>query len=161
MGIYQDCFLEARAPLHLNDLFVRPLPNDSMAEGWIEINNFNEYPADVSLKLSVYGQNFSEVVVEDLEFIPSATHIPGVGDLAKPTDWESKRLKMGYGVNCVRVSVQMKNFRLWDTKTPWLYQLQVKLYDEEGKHLDTQVQQFGMRTFTMDTTNIPKGKMYL
>ena len=32
MGIYQDCFIEARAPLHFYDVFVRPLPDEETAE---------------------------------------------------------------------------------------------------------------------------------
>ena len=161
MGIYQDCYLEARSPLHINDIFVRPNVKESKAEAWVEVNNFEPYPVDTKLKISVYGQNFSETVVEDYEYIPGTTHIPGVGDLAKPTDWVQKRLKMGYGVNYLRIPIDMKNFRLWDTQTPWLYQVQVKLYDVNGNLTDTRVQQFGMRSFTMDTVSTPKGRMYL
>ena len=161
MGIYQDCYIESRASLHINDIFVRPQVESSQAEAWIEVNNFEQYPADVILRISVYGQNFSETVVENMEYIPSTTYIPGVGDLAKPKDWEQSKLKMGYGPNYLRVPVKMKNFKLWETDNPWLYQLQVKLYDTKGNLLDTRFQQFGMRSFTMDTVNTPKGKMYL
>jgi hypothetical protein len=161
MGIYQDCYLEARSPLHINDLFVRPLLKDSIAETWVELNNFSPYPADAKLKLSVYGQNFQDTVVENYEYIPATTHIPGVGDLAKPIDWEQKRLKMGYGVNFLRIPIKMKNFRLWEPENPWLYQMQVKVYDSRGNLTDTRVQQFGMRSFKMDTINTPKGNMYL
>lgn len=161
MGIYQDCFIESRATLHINDIFVRPRAEESKAEAWIEINNFEVYPVDAKIKLSVYGQNFPDTVIDDFEYIPSTTHIPGVGDLAKPTDWVQKRLKMGYGVNFIRVPIEMKNFRYWDTQTPWLYQLQVKLYDEKGNLTDTRTQHFGMRSFTQDTISIPKGRMYL
>ena len=161
MGIYQDCYLESRSSLHINDIFMRPLPEISQAEAWIEVNNYNKYPVDLKLKISVFGQNFSEKVTENFEYIPTTTQIPGTGDLAKPTDWENKRLKMGYGSNLIRIPIEMKNFRYWDTKTPWLYQIQIKVYDENDNLTDTRVQQFGMRSFTMDTVNIPKGKMYL
>lgn len=161
MGIYQDCYLESRSSIHINDIFVRPQPDQSRAEAWIEVNNFEKYPAESKFRISVYGQNFSDTVVEDLEYIPTTTQIPGVGDLAKPTDWENKRLKMGYGSNLVKIPINMKSFRYWDTRTPWLYQIQVKVYDESGNLTDTRVQQFGMRSFTMDTLNIPKGRIFL
>ncbi len=161
MGIYQDCYIEARSPLHINDLYVRPILKDSIAEAWVEINNFEQYPEEVTLKLSIYGQNFEETVVKDIDYIPSTTYIPGVGDLAKPSDWQKEKLKMGYGVNYLKIPVKMKDFRLWDTRQPWLYQLQVKLYNSNGDLLDTQTQQFGMRSFEMDIVSIPKGKMYL
>lgn len=161
MGIYQDCYIESRQSLHINDVFVRPLVQQSKAEAWIEVNNLGEYPADIKLKISVYGQNFRDTVCEDIEYVPSTTHIPGIGDLAKSTDWETKRLKMGYGVNYLRIPLEMKNFRYWCTETPWLYQIQIKLYNQEGQLTDTRVRQFGMRSFTQDTVTIPKGKMYL
>jgi beta-galactosidase/beta-glucuronidase len=150
--------------LHINDIFVRPQVDSSQAEAWIEVNNFEQYPADVVLRISVYGQNFSETVVENMEYIPSTTYIPGIGDLAKPIDWEQTKLKMGYGPNYLRIPVKMKNFRLWETENPWLYQLQVKLYDAKGNLLDTRVQQFGMRSFTMiqeysERKNVSQRKM--
>ncbi len=161
MGIYQDCYLESRSSLFVNDIFVRPQVENSMAEAWIEISNYAEYPVGSKLKISVYGQNFPEKVLEDFEYIPATTHIPGVGDMAKPTDWETESLKMGYGSNLMKIPVSMKNFRYWDTKTPWLYQIQVKVFDENDKLTDTRVQQFGMRSFTMDTVAVPKGRMFL
>ena len=161
MGIYQACYLEARAPMHLNDIFVRTDPSQEKAEAWIEINNYNPYPEEVNLKISVYGQNFSEKVMEDFEYTPYATHIPGAGDLAKPTDWKKEQLKMGYGVNQLRIPLEMKNFRFWKPETPWLYQIQIKLYDVKGNLADTKVQQFGMRSFSMDTISNPKGRMFL
>lgn len=161
MGIYQDCYLESRSPLHVNDIFVRPEVRESKAEAWVEVSNFGPFPVGTMLKLSVYGQNFQETVLEDYEYVPSTIFIPGVGDLAKPTDWKETKLKMGYGVNFLRIPFDMKNFRFWDTQNPWLYQVQVKVYDAEGNLTDVRMQQFGMRSFTMDTVSIPKGKMYL
>ncbi|MAX23882.1 MAG: glycoside hydrolase family 2 [Phycisphaeraceae bacterium] len=161
MGIYQDCYIESRSPLHFNDLFVRPMPADSIAEVWVEVNNYHEYPKDISLELSIYGQNFEETIIESLNYVPSTVHIPGVGDLDKPTDWEKTRLKMGYGVNYLRVPIKLESWRTWEPGSPWLYQVQVKLLNEENQVVDTQSQQFGMRSFEMDTVSIPRGSMYL
>lgn len=161
MGISQDCYIEARDPLHINDVFIRPLPEKEKAEVWLEVNNFSENLKDIRLELSVYGQNFKDTIFESQEYIPRTTYIPGVGDLAKPADWEERRLKMGHGVNFLKTSVHIEDPRLWCNKTPWLYQLQIRLYDEEGKLTDTYATQFGMRSFAMDTLNVPKGMMYL
>lgn len=68
---------------------------------------------------------------------------------------------MGYGVNYLRIPLEMKNFRYWCNETPWLYQIQIKLYNKEGQLTNTRVRQFGMRSFTQVTVTIPKGKMYL
>jgi hypothetical protein len=161
MGIYQTCRIEARNPMHVNDLFVRPLPEENRAEAWVEINNFNETQENVKLVVSVYGQNFEQTILKEMEYIPSSTFIPGVGDLAKPTDNQAVRLKMGHGVNYLRIPLDMTGFRWWNPDTPWLYQLQVTVQDEQGNELDAAKQQFGMRSFTMDTVSVPRGRMYL
>ncbi|MCK4465943.1 MAG: hypothetical protein KAU83_09540, partial [Bacteroidales bacterium] len=161
MGICQDCYIEARDPLHIYDVFIRPLPEKEKAELWLEVNNFSENLKDVRIELSVYGQNFKDTIFEGQEYIPRTTYIPGVGDLAKPADWEERRLKMGHGVNFLKTSVHIEDPRLWCNKTPWLYQLQVKLYNEKDELTDIRRFQFGMRSFEMDTLNIPKGRMFL
>jgi hypothetical protein len=161
MGIYQECYVEARSPLHVNDIFVRPLPELEEAEIWLEVNNFFNHNKAAKFQFSVYGQNFEETIIENLEYIPSTVHIPGVGDLAKPTDWEKNNLPMGYGVNFLKTRVKIPNAKIWNNKTPWLYQLQVKMYNSADELTDVQSQQFGMRSFTMDTVLVPKGMMYL
>jgi len=161
MGIYQDCFLETRSKLHINDLFVRPMLEKSAAEAWVEVNNMKDFPETAKLKISVFGQNFMDTVLTDYEYTPSTVMIAGVGDLAKPTDNEKRVLKMGFGVNFLRIPIPMKDCRKWSNETPWLYQIQVKLYDAAGKLTDTRVRSFGMRSFMMDTLSVPKGRMYL
>ncbi len=162
MGIYQTCYIEVRNAIHVNDLFVRPLPEENRAEAWVEINNFNEKPQEVKLMVSVYGENFEQTILKDLEYTPVSTYIPGVGDLAKPTDNQTVQLKMGYGVNFLRIPIDMTGFRWWSPDEPWLYQLQVVVQDEAGNELDAAKQSFGMRSFTMDTTSTSgKGRIYL
>ena len=161
MGIYQDCFLEARSPLFISDVFIRPIPEQSKAEAWIEIENSSSKPKEVKLLLSLYGQNFADTIFENMEYIPATTYVPGVGDLVKPTDWKNKILPMEYGVNYVRIPIEMRNFRQWGLSEPWLYNLQVKLFVGKDTIADAISQQFGMRSFTMDTLNSPKGRMYL
>lgn len=161
MGIYQDCYLEIRSPLHLNDLFVRPILKDPVAELWVEVNNFHERSQYVKLQVSIFGQNFEQTLIKDFEYEPSTVNVPGVGDLAKPKDWEQLKLSMDYGVNYLRIPLKLDNPRVWEQISPWLYQVQVKLLDESSAIVDIQSQQFGMRSFEMDTTSVPKGRMYL
>jgi hypothetical protein len=65
-GIYQDVFVEARAPLHLADLYVRPLPDEERAEAWIEVWNKERYNRAVSVEVSVFGQNFRHIAFDNL-----------------------------------------------------------------------------------------------
>ncbi len=161
MGVWQDCRIEARADMHVNDIFVRPLPASKSVEAWIEINNLDSVQQRTKLLISVYGENFEQTVVKEFEYTPVSVHVPGVGDLAKPTDNKRIELKMGYGVNYLKIPIPMGDFRTWSLEEPWLYQIQVSVLDSTGRKLDAARTTFGMRTFTMDTLSTPKGMMYL
>lgn len=161
MGIYQDCYFESRSFIHINDLFVRSLKDEKKVEAWIEINNKKSYPENISLSFSIYGLNFDQTLLHEFEYVPQTTYIPGAGDLAKPTDGMTVKLPMGYGVNFLKVKIPVNDFRVWDIEHPWLYQMQVKVKDVKGSVIDEFKQDFGIRSFTMDTVSVPKGMMYL
>jgi hypothetical protein len=161
MGIYQDCYLEARSTLFVNDIFVRSLPDQSKAELWLEVYNSKLISEDISIDLSLFGRNFKDTVFMNKSFKATTTQVPGIGDMVKPTDWVEKSLPMQYGVNYIRIPFEIKNFRTWKQEQPWLYSLHVQLKNNADNIVDVESKHFGMRSFTMDTVNIPKGKMYL
>ena len=160
-GIYRWVTVEARAPLHVADLFVRTLTTDGDVEAWVEVWSNDRANQAVSLELSVFGQNFEQTVIRDLQHSPVAQVTPGVGDMEKPTDNQQVPLTMGPGLNVIKVPLTISDPRLWDLDTPWLYQLQVKLLDADGAVIDTRKRQFGIRTFTQDVDNEPRGRFIL
>jgi hypothetical protein len=160
-GIYQDVTVEARAPLCVTDLWVRPVPAEKRAEAWIEVWSKDREEVPASVEISVYGQNFEQTVVKDLKYSPGTKVIPGHGDLQKPTDNADVALEMGPGLNRILVPISIPEPRIWSPDTPWLYRAQVRLLDAKGRVLDTASRQFGMRTFTQDTVNTPKGRHFL
>lgn len=141
MGIYQDVYVEARAPIHVHDIFVRPILEEERAEAWVEIYNCHPLRQEIILKLSVYGQNFRQTVFRDRPYA-----LPG---------------PLGPTVNYFRLPFDLPNPRIWDLDTPWLYQVQVKVLDKEGHLLDVATRQFGMRSFRMEEQEEPKGRFYL
>ncbi|MEK3884667.1 glycoside hydrolase family 2 TIM barrel-domain containing protein [Paenibacillus sp. PL2-23] len=180
MGIYQEMWLEARSRVYLNDIFVRPLGDLESAETWIEVSNLDPGGRQVSMEVSVYGQNFEEVVFENRKLEPdhagqyliwasegmqenltklspedAARLLPG-------DDWfKNEPLRAEKGMNRFRMRFRIRDARLWEPATPWLYQIQVKLLDEHGRVVDTVCRQFGMRWFQMDETGQRKGKFSL
>ncbi len=161
MGIYQDCRLEARSFLHILDVFPRPLPREGKVRVRLEVGNRSGSDRKVSFRFSIYGRNFRKTVLKDYSWEPRTVVVPGVGDLAKPTDWEERTLKAGYGPNFFSVDLPIPEPRLWSPAHPWLYQLEARLYDERGRLADAVSLPFGMRTFEMDTRGNPKGWFYL
>ena len=168
MGIYNDVYVDIRPRTYLSDIFVRPLPETRCAQAWLQIGQCDLEPTDVIVELSLYGQNFKKTVFKDLRFEPRCKSELGLGDdlqyakdkaagiLGKPVD-----MQMGGGMNELRIEFDMPDFRWWELETPWLYQLQVRLLDKNGKLIDTGKQQFGMRTFKIDAESDPKGKITL
>ncbi|MBS3733773.1 MAG: glycoside hydrolase family 2 [Phycisphaerae bacterium] len=142
MGIYHDVWIESRRPIHIHDVFVRPLTDKpDRAEVWVEVYSTLAENQPVSLSLSVFGQNFRKTVVRDRAYQPEYP--------AGPT------------MNYFRVPLRIPGVRRWRPEAPWLYQAQVTLLDGDGKRLDAVARQFGMRTFTMDETTEPRGSVYL
>jgi hypothetical protein len=140
MGIYQAVSLEASVPVHIHDLFVRTITLDGEVEAWIEVWNCHPTRQDVTLSLSVHGQNFAETTLADLPVAQSA---------------------LGPGVNFLRVPLKLSAPRVWEPETPWLYQLQVRVLDESGQPTDAAARQFGLRTFRMEEEEEPKGRFFL
>lgn len=140
MGIYQAVRLEARAPLHLSDLFVRPLTLTGEAEAWIEVWNCRRTRQDVTLSLAIYGRNFTETVIEAL-----------------PVEQKA----FGPGANYLRIPLTIPNPRVWEPGAPWLYQLQARVLDGDGRVMDAAARQFGMRTFRVEEDEAPKGRFFL
>lgn len=168
MGIYQEVYLELRSTLFVSDLFVRPLPDESQAEVWVEIENVTQQSCEIELATSIYGRNFKGVVVEDHWYRPELVPTFGLGDAfqiakakAEGRFEKSVPLTMKKGKNLLKFCLPMNDFRWWSPSEPWLYQCQVTLKDGAGKALDTAEQHFGMRSFVMDEEDEPKGGFQL
>lgn len=141
MGIYQPVWVEARADLHIRDVFVRPVVEEKRAEAWIEVYNSLKTRQNARLELAVFGQNFELVVQREIVYRPG--------------------LPTGPGVNDYRVNFEIPRMRLWEPGSPWLYQLQVRLLDANGNLLDARSSTFGMRSFRMDEAGDLKGRLLL
>ncbi len=141
MGIYQDVYLEARAPIHIHDIFVRPLLEERRAEAWVEVYSCHLLRQEIAIELSVFGQNFRQTLFRDQPYT-----LPG---------------PVGPTLNYFRLPFDVPEPRVWEPETPWLYQAQVKVLDKEGHVLDVATRQFGMRSFRMEDKEEPKGRLYL
>ena len=167
-GIYQGVRFEVRERAFISDIFVRPLVESGECEIFCEVYNCDYAPLEnVKLSFSVYGENFEDVVFENTEYQPitfAGADFGGSVNIAELDDaekmGEARALKFFKGANLVRLTLPMKNARLWDTHTPWLYKAVAKLYCAQ-KLCDTAESSFGMRSFTQDTKSSPKGMFYL
>jgi len=139
MGIYQDACVQVRANYHVADLFVRPLIDRNQAELWIDLYSTQADDTELVLEYAIHGQNFKQTVLKS----------------------DKQQIPVGPTLNYYRYRVDMPDPRIWDLESPWLYQLQVKLYDQSGRLLDAAARQFGLRDFRLDTSTEPKGRFLL
>ena len=168
MGIWQAVYLEVRRRCFLQDIFVRPLPEEKRAEVWLEVFKCDAGYEKVSAEISVYGRNFEGTVAEKLTYVPETEIAVGLGDtyteaqLKLSGGGHSKLpLYMEKGVNYLTIPVSMGDFRRWQPDAPYLYEVQAVLKGADGTVLDRGKQSFGMRSFHMDTDCEPKGMFYL
>lgn len=142
-GLYQDLYFETRSNTYIADIFARPDLDSSRVELWVETemldgNNANDFKLSVGL----FGQNFEATVANNLAY--------------------DVELVGGRVLTKMMIEIPKEKLRLWSPDSPWLYQMQVELYDKAGKKLfDAMKCQFGMRTFVISENSTPKGRMYL
>jgi len=168
MGLYQSVYLEYRPVVFISDLSVRPLLDTDEAEAWIEVCQSDLTPRQISFDLQLYGQNFNFAASEILRYSPTVQRAIGMGDnLTEARLRALGKLNESIPQHTLRGTQRylfrfpMKEARLWELDTPWLYQLQVALLDTDQQSLDTKARQFGMRSFRIDENSTPKNRMYL
>lgn len=139
-GIFGKAALEIRPSLFVEDLFVRPLVSENGVEVRIGVRNYTDQVVEnFILETALFPKNF-------------------VGE-------EAGRLRaevacVGPGKNEYRYFIPMKDMRLWDTETPWLYGALTELKQGE-ETVSARRQTFGLKTFVSDETTEPKGKFFL
>ena len=141
MGIYQAVWIEARAPQHFHDLFIRPRREEGLLDLTFEVWNCTPGNEPVEISFSIFGRNFEATLCADQKL-----------DGINPA---------GPGVNFYRVTVKAGGLRDWEPEAPWLYELHARLGTTEGRLLDAVSRHFGMRSFRIDEESNPKGRLYL
>lgn len=166
MGLLDTVQIEVRSNVFLHSAFARTLDND--IEFWIEAYSCVYKEQNISFSLSVYGQNCEQIVVENMQIVPSTGQELGLGDtysqvLARREGTLNTSLPLPCmkGRNLYKVRIPASELKWWSPSEPWLYQLQLKLMGENGLVVDTLSTQFGRRTFTQDTSSEQKGAFYL
>lgn len=142
MGLLGPVTIEARPRMFVHDVWTRTLPDLASVELGIEIFNCDPTPAAPLIEFTVFGENYPARLAR---WRPIAA-----------TEAASR------GVNRYLVTVPLAKARLWSPATPWLHRAQVRLLDAPGgEAADTQSRVFGLRTFRIDETTTPKGRLFL
>ena len=167
MGLIDKVYLEWRAPIAVDQCWLRALDGDEV-ELWIEVKSSLHTPQRLSFELALYGANHEQTLVEGLRIEPGTDKAIGVGDtysevLARRDGSLGARLAQpcGLGMNRYIVRLDAAEMRWWQPDAPWLYELQLTVYGEDGTALDHWRQALGRRLFTQDLEATPRGAFYL
>ena len=139
-GIWQKVYLEGTPEITISDINIIQNLNKDNIEVEIQIHSPFQGYVPVELTISVLPKNFEG---------------PGTREVKLPTK------QVGPGYNTIKQTISLKDYKVWDIKTPYLYALKAKINGFDLSVPDVQKQQFGMRSFTMDTESPIKGSFYL
>lgn len=140
-GILGAVRLQLRPSLYIDDIFVRPDIDTDTAEIRVGIMNYtDEVFADYHLELALLPKNYSGAAIGNVSH---------------------KVAFAGPGRNEYRFTADLKDYRLWDMETPWLYGASASLFNIEETRVSARVQTFGIKKFVSDETTVPKGKFFL
>ena len=138
-GVFGIVHLEYCPPFYVDDVFVRPMIDEKMVEIRIGVTNFVEtVPLDYEMEVTLLPKNFE-------------------GDAAG--DLQAKVYSIGRGKNEYRYFIPMKEMKLWEPDTPYLYGAIVSL-KKDGITVSNRVGTFGLKKFVSDETTKPKGKLF-
>lgn len=152
MGLWRPVAIELRPAVFLRDLWVRPLPGLETAELRAEVHNTLGRPVPVCLRLEVGPENFEGPLVLESD-------VPALPDA-------------GLGTTFYRIPLSLPGARRWSPQAPWLYRATAHLATAETLTAETLTAEvaippdaatvvFGMRSFRVDETTTPKGRLFL
>ncbi|HVI48398.1 MAG TPA: glycoside hydrolase family 2 TIM barrel-domain containing protein [Chitinophaga sp.] len=121
-GIERSVFLTAREPLSIYDFFAKPQLENNYKDGRLDL--------DLSLnKLPAITDKAKRIRVQLLD---------------KETALFTESLQIGADSN-FHMTRRLPGIRTWNAEHPHLYRLQVTLQDQQGRDLESFVQQIGFR----------------
>ncbi len=134
-GIFRDVYLTALPRVHIRDLRVRTLLDDTFEAADLELTLKSTAAGRVRVTLSYDGQL---ILAKE-----------------KPLKEEPKRARKGAKpVN--RFVFPVSSPRLWSAETPYLYDLKIEVFDSFGTRRETVTEKVGFRRF-----EILDGVMYI
>ena len=138
-GVFGKVSLEVRPCVCIDDIFVRPDTDGHAVEVRIGITNYTgRVEEDYRLHIRLLPKNYTGQEIGGLE--PVIHYI-------------------GLGKNEYRFVIPVRDYRLWEPETPYLYGAVAEL-GKDAELVSRHVNTFGMKKFICDESSEPKGKLY-
>ncbi len=138
-GVFGKVTVEYRPVIYMNDIFVRP--------------NIDEDYCELRVGITNYGDKVEEAFELEITLQPKNYEGAPIGGLKAVIHY------VGLGKNEYRYLVKVKDYRLWEPDSPYLYGAILSL-TQSGKPINQRIGIFGMKKFISDENATPKGKFY-
>lgn len=138
-GVFGKVTFEYRPSVYINDIFARP--------------NIDEDYIELRMGVTNYTHDLTEPYALDVTIVPR-----NFEDGFRQT-FHAEIKVVGVGSNEYRYHIPMKDYRLWELETPYLYEISCVM-TQEGRTVTARSAHFGMRKFVSDETTEPKGKFF-
>ncbi|MDO4329794.1 MAG: glycoside hydrolase family 2 TIM barrel-domain containing protein [Lachnospiraceae bacterium] len=134
-GIFRDVYLYTKPAVHIDDLKVQTLLDDSFTKGDLQIDVKAQGKGKVKVTLSEMPlYRFPGSVITDLDEEPN--HVFAESEFT---------LAQGEG----HLTLPLEGFRLWSAEEPCLYELLLTVTDEQDHIMEVIAQGVGFRRFEM------------
>lgn len=160
-GLWRPVWLEARKPIHISQVFVRPQKGLERGEVWIEVQNLSPKHEDVEVVLDFFPRNFEGGAVTGIRTtrinnpINSAQAGAETVNPAIPQQVDEVIFRVLPGINTFKLPIETRGLRTWSPEHPWLYTARASLVDAKGRISDAADSAFGWRFLEFDETSTP------
>jgi len=122
-GIFRDVYLYAVPEIHISDLHMNTILNDSFTHGKLETDFqfLNDIPDNTNIVGELYDATGNSIASSSI----SASQVNSL-------------------------SLEVDNPHLWSAEDPYLYKLYIQVYDADGKLAEVISQKIGFRRFELD-----------
>lgn len=118
-GIFRDVYLYAVPEIHVEDIFIKAIPNEI----------FNQGELSVELQLSDASDGKIELYLNDEQL---------------------KTQNVTFDNNYFKTSVIVENIKLWSAENPYLYNLNIVIYNKNNEIVEVIPQSVGFRKFSLE-----------
>jgi beta-galactosidase len=124
-GIFRDVYLYAIPEIHIRDIFIKSLLDESYKNGKLNIDlELIEYNENKNFKIKSYLKDREDKLVYDFENISPKKTI-------------------------INLNTVIKDVKSWSAENPYLYTLYIEILDENNKLIEIVPQKIGFRTFEL------------
>nr|WP_314559346.1 glycoside hydrolase family 2 TIM barrel-domain containing protein [uncultured Capnocytophaga sp.] len=136
-GISRDCYLYMRPKIHFYDLSIQSGLDKSYSNG----------------KLSVQAEVWNSSIIDASKYKVELSLYDNT-ELIYQQKKETAGLKKAFGKTELQFVAELPQIKQWSAETPYLYRLQMVLYDAKGEVKEVVNRQVGFRSIEIDGANI-------